>query len=213
MRTHEAAPENDKQAQVDFCWNIHYVQMNNIYSHVFNNGSPLQAWRAGFREGVKMTLESGDVVDKRMIKSIHHKNYQRMLIWMSIGADAHNGMWAMYGSRLGCAMTNIYRDEWDWRNVRDFKWLNKYWADEVSPRFAATDQTIDMEICERTGYRYNAQKLLEETSSLGNKLRSELDLEIADLDKNGSHFFKTSYVNPVRTAPMIREEDVVNEIT
>ena len=63
MRTHEAAPANDKRAQVDFCWNIHYVQMNNVYCDVMNNGSPLQAWRAGFREGVKMGLENGDVVD------------------------------------------------------------------------------------------------------------------------------------------------------
>ena len=62
MRTHENAPENDPQAQVDFCWNIHYVQMNNIYCDVMNNG-PLQAWRAGFREGVKMGLVDGNVVD------------------------------------------------------------------------------------------------------------------------------------------------------
>ena len=37
MRTHEAAPENDPRAQVDFCWNINYVQMNNCYSDVYNN--------------------------------------------------------------------------------------------------------------------------------------------------------------------------------
>ena len=73
MRTHEAAPASDKAAQVDFCWNIHYVQMNNIYCDVMNNGSPLQAWRAGFREGVKMGLEGGDVVDPYILKNIHQK--------------------------------------------------------------------------------------------------------------------------------------------
>ena len=80
MRTHEAAPRNNIAAQVDFCWNINYVQMNNVYSHVYNNGSPLQAWRAGFREGCKMTLEGGTVVDKDKIKDIHFKNYQRLVL-------------------------------------------------------------------------------------------------------------------------------------
>ena len=63
MQTHENAPKGDKRAQVDFCWNINYVQMNNIYCDVMNNASPLQAWRAGFREGVKMGLVDGDIVD------------------------------------------------------------------------------------------------------------------------------------------------------
>ncbi len=30
MQTHENAPSDDPRAQVDFCWNINYVQMNNI---------------------------------------------------------------------------------------------------------------------------------------------------------------------------------------
>ena len=68
MRTHEAAPASDKRAQVDFCWNINYVQMNNIYCDVMNNASPLQAWRAGFREGVKMGLVDGDIIDPTKLK-------------------------------------------------------------------------------------------------------------------------------------------------
>lgn len=209
MRTHEAAPHNDKRAQVDFCWNINYVQMNNYYSDVHNNGSPLQAWRAGFREGVKMTLEHGDVVSKQRIKSIHHKNYQRLLVWQSVGADVQNGMWAVYGARLGCVMTNLRRTEWDWKNVRDFEWLNKYWATEVAPTFSA--ENPDM-MCERTGYQWNQSELEEATVGLGRLLREELDLEIADLDKNGSRFFKASYINPARVKPMAREEEVRNEM-
>ena len=85
MRTHEAAPVTDKRAQVDFCWNIHYVQMNNIYCDVMNNGSPLQAWRAGFREGVKMGLENGDVVPPDRLKFINRENYKRLMVWMTVG--------------------------------------------------------------------------------------------------------------------------------
>jgi hypothetical protein len=163
MRTHEAAPQNDLRAQVDFCWNINYVQMNNVYSHVYNNGSPLQAWRAGFREGVKMTLEGGKTVEKSQIKKIHRKNYQRLLVWQSAGLDVQNGIWAIYGSRLGCMMTNLRQTTWNWHNVRDFDWLNSFWHDEIAPKFQVDDITQDAEICERTGYSWNYDALLEET--------------------------------------------------
>ena len=85
-----------------------------------------QAWRAGFREGVKMGLEGGDVVDPKDIKRIQPDNYRRLLVWMTIGEDATNGLWAIYGARLGCLMTNVERRKWDWRNVRDFDWLSNF---------------------------------------------------------------------------------------
>jgi len=208
MRTHEAAPENNRQAQVDFCWNINYIQMNNIYSQVFNNASPLQAWRAGFREGVKMTLENGDVVDPSEIKNIHGKNYQRLLIWQTVGADSDNGLWAMYGARLGCEMTNLRRDEWDWTNVRDFEWLNKFWNETIAPEF----ENPGGELCERTGYKWDREELERAITEKGQILRDELDLEIADLDERGSRFFKSVYRNPSRMGPMVRETDVVSDI-
>lgn len=212
MRTHEAAPQNDLRAQVDFCWNINYVQMNNIYSHVYNNGSPLQAWRAGFREGVKMTLEGGKTVEKSQIKKIHRKNYQRLLVWQSVGLDVQNGIWAIYGSRLGCMMTNLRQTTWNWHNVRDFDWLNNFWHDEIAPKFQVDDITQDAEICERTGYSWNYDVLLEETRKIGAELRHEIDLEFADLDESGSRFFKEVYINPARVHPMARETQVINEI-
>jgi hypothetical protein len=208
MRTHEAAPQNDTHAQVDFCWNINYVQMNNIYCDVANNGSPYQAYRAGFREGCKMSLEDGNIVDKRALKKIHRKNYQRMLVWMSIGEDITNGLWAVYGSRLGCYMTNLDRDSWDWRDVRDFEWHTKFWTDTVMPQFADPEG----ELCPATGYQYNVEKLKSETVRLGRILQDELDLEISDMDDKASKFFKEVYVNPSRMAPMVREEDVIGNI-
>lgn len=207
MRTHEAAPANDTHAQVDFCWNINYVQMNNVYCDVHNNGSPYQAYRAGFREGCKMSLENGDVVDKYALKKVHRKNYQRMLVWMSVGEDAPNGLWAIYGARLGCYMTNLERDQWDWRDVRDFEWHTKFWNETVAPRFADPDG----ELCPVTGYKYNKQKLKEETVRLGTILRDTLDLEFADMDKSASRFFKEVYVNPSRMAPTVREDQVIND--
>ncbi len=205
MRTHEAAPDHDKQAQVDFCWNINYVQMNNIYCDVMNNGSPLQAWRAGFREGVKMTLDNGDVVDVKALKDkVHGKNLQRLFTWMSVGEDATNGLWAMYGARQGCHMTNIERNDWDWKLVRDFDWLSNYFKEEVFPQF----EDEDGEMCANTGMRWNIEKLRSASNDYGIDLRKHLDLPIADLDADGSRFFKAVYTNPTRMGALIREDQV-----
>jgi len=208
MRTHEAAPDTDKRAQVDFCWNINYVQMNNVYCNVMNNASPLQAWRAGFREGVKMGLVDGDIVDPAKLKAtVHKKNYQRLLTWMSVGEDSLNGLWAVYGARLGCHMTNVLRTEWDWKNVRDFDWLTNYFNTEILPQFEGGDQ-----LCIRTGGKWDLDKLKADTIRLGIELQRELQLEIADLDVNGSKFFKTVQINPSRLGAQIREDQVIDTL-
>ena len=43
MRTHENADPNNAHAQVDFCWDAKYIQMNSCYSDVYNNETPGQA--------------------------------------------------------------------------------------------------------------------------------------------------------------------------
>jgi hypothetical protein len=111
-------------------------------------------------------------------------------------------------------MTNLQQDSWDWRMVRDFKWLNNFWATTIAPEFAVQDYTTasDIHMCPNTGYKWDNLKLAEETISLGQQCRDELGLVIADLDAQGSKFFKAVYVNPARVAPMAREEEVINEI-
>ena len=207
MRTHENADPDNPHAQVDFCWDTEYVQMNGTFSDIYNNATPKQAWRAGFREGVKMTLADGDVVDKHVIKKLNRSNYKRLLTWMSVGADAENGLWAIYGARLGCVMTNLRRNEWDWKNVRDFDWLTKYFNEEIAYQFAGGDM-----MCTRTGFEWDSAKLWKATVDLGKEIRREFDLEIADLDTNGSRFFKTAYVNPSRLGAMVKEDQVINGI-
>jgi hypothetical protein len=203
MFTHENA--NTSAGQVDFCWDIHYVQMNNVYSNVHNNASPYQAYRAGFREGCKMCLDNGDVVPiDRFKQRIHWKNYKRLLVWMSVGADTLNGWWAMYGARLGCWMTNFERNSWNWVDVRDFEWHTRFWNETIVPQF----ETEIGATCTYTGWTYDLEKLIAETCRIGGDLRSELNLEIADLDDVGSRFFKETYINPSRTAPLIRESQV-----
>ena len=127
MKTHENADPNNPNAQVDFCWDLKYIQQNSWYSDVYNNETPHQAWRAGFREGVKMSLDQGAKVED--LRKVWWQNYDRLLIWSQVGADVKNGIWSILGARQGCYLTNC--TPWDYANVRDFEWLNNFWETEV----------------------------------------------------------------------------------
>jgi len=175
MKTHENSDPNDHESVLEFCFDPRYYQFNEHYSTSYINGSPFQAWRAGFREGVKMSLNRGRKSDD--VQSVWWQNYQRLLIWMSVGADIKNGKWAMYGSRLGCYKTNCTK--WDHINVRDFEYLTQYFKEEIEPK--VNDSNID-------------ERLLE----LGDALRLELQLEIAEMNENASTFFKKVYMNTPR---------------
>jgi hypothetical protein len=79
MKTHENSNSKDETNQVDFCWDGNYLQLNACFSDVHNNATPFQAWRAGFREGVKMVLNRGEMKDKKEFRrTIHWKNYKRL---------------------------------------------------------------------------------------------------------------------------------------
>jgi hypothetical protein len=176
MRTHENADANNIAAQVDFCWDLKYIQQNSCYSTVYNNATPHQAWRAGFREGVKMALDSGAKPTKEQLLKGHWKNLHRLWIWLMVGADVENGDWAILGARAGLFMTMC--TEWDYVQVRDFEYLNDLWKTS----FAAIE---DIE---------------HETGTYGIKLINELEIPIAEtpLGAQQSKFFKEVYQNPSR---------------
>lgn len=193
MRTHENAVKDEEK--VDFCWDNSYVQLNGVYSDTCPNGSPFQAFRAGFREGVKMTLDRGTKAGDGVIgKYMHDKNYKRLLIWASVGADVEFGQWAIYGARLGIYMANIDRD-FDIANISDYDWFKPYFYDEVAPRFSASADSK----CRRTGFQWNADKLVSETSSLLIPLNRQLGMTLCDFDSSQSIFFKSVYEAPRRT--------------
>jgi len=178
MRTHENADADNPHAQVDFCWDVEYIQMNSCFSDIYNNSTPQQAWRAGFREGVKMALDQGIRPTLEAFKNNHWKNLHRLFIWLMVGADIENGDWAIMGAREGLYKTMC--TNWDYIQVRDFKYLNQLWEDEYKS-IALAD--LSMKIIDT-----------------GEKLIKEMDLPISvnALDAGQSRFFKTVYQNPAR---------------
>lgn len=99
MRTHE---NSEKGVSVDFCWRENYKQMRFIASKTNINGSAYQAWRAGYREGVKMLLNNGQPQSRSDIaQSSSYANIRRFVAWSSLGRDVKFGGWAIIGALQG----------------------------------------------------------------------------------------------------------------
>jgi hypothetical protein len=185
MRTHEASDgtvEND----VEFCFYPNYYAMHDCYSTTYPNGSAFQAWRAGFREGVKMCLNKGARPTLTEFKQrVHQRNLDHLSIWHNVGRDVDNGIWAIAGSRMGTYMTMI-TPHWDYRIVQDFAELQNLWdtVKDSSPELLAGRVAED--------------------------LATQLNLPMVTMLAPESEFFKKHYrSNWHNQGVMIREIDVI----
>jgi hypothetical protein len=174
MQTHEASTSN--RANVDFCWEDGYKNFPKVYSESIITGSPFQAWRAGFREGVKMTLLDGVRIPAEEIKQrVWWHNLHRLKIWSTVGAHEENGLYAVYGARLGQWMANC--TDWNYIDVRDFEILKTIYNEKVNHSdIEHAIQDLGYHIKKDMGFDYpylNAEQskftldLYEETIDLG----------------------------------------------
>jgi hypothetical protein len=179
MRTHEAT-DGRAETQVEFCFHPDYWAMHDCYSTTHPNGSPYQAWRAGFREGVKMCLDQGRRPDLTEFEErVHHRNYDNLCIWQSVGADVDNGFWSIYGARLGTYMTML--TDWDYTQVQNFEVLKALWQEY---------EHSDIEHCHE----------------IGNVLQQRLGLNIVALDADHSAFFKHHYKSNWRNQGIMQRD-------
>ena len=186
MRTHEntdGTAEND----VEFCFYSNYIAMHDCYSVTYPNASPFQAWRAGFREGVKMCLNKGARPTLTEFQArVHQRNLDHLTIWHNVGRDVDNGIWAIAGSRMGTYMTML--TDWDYRVVQDFSALEELWK---------TVETANPEIL--------AGRVAED-------LFTQMGLPINNLGESESAFFKHHYrSNWHNRGVMTREIDVIQQ--
>jgi hypothetical protein len=136
MKTHENSTSD--RAQVDFCWEEGYQHFSRVYSESVITGSPFQAWRAGFREGVKMTLFDGEKVPPQEIRErVWWHNIHRLRMWSTVGAHEENGKYAILGARMGTWMTNC--TDWNYVDVRDFEKLRDIYETKVNHTFVEED--------------------------------------------------------------------------
>jgi len=136
MKTHENSDSD--RGQVDFCWEDGYRNFPLTFSESIITGSPFQAWRAGFREGVKMTLLDGVKVHPQEIKErIWWHNIHRLRMWSTVGTHEENGKYAVLGARMGTWMTNC--TDWNYIDVRDFEILREIYETKVNHTFVEED--------------------------------------------------------------------------
>jgi hypothetical protein len=187
MRTHEATDGRD-QTQVEFCFDPLYWAMYDCYSTTYPNGSPKHAWRAGFREGVKMCLDQGRKPSLAEFRDrVHKRNLDHLTVWQNIGLDVDQGAWAIAGARMGTHMTML--TDWDHKEVQSFDALEAIWE----PLF----DTDPAEIIQR----------------YAGPLATQLDLPMNVFMPGESKFFKHHYrSNRNNKGIMVREIDVIREI-
>ena len=186
MQTHEHS-DGRVETQVEFCFDPLYWAMHDCFSTTYPNGSAFHAWRAGFREGVKMCLNRGAKPSTSEFQSrVHSKNLDNLTIWHNVGADVEYGEWAIAGARMGTYMTML--TNWDYQQVQDFDQLTKLWTtvENDQPRLLA--------------------------NRLATELNTQLDLPMLILEAEQSRFFKQHYrSNWHNRGVMIREIDIIRE--
>ena len=187
MRTHEASDGSD-HTNIEFCFDPLYWAMYDCYSTTYPNGSPMHAWRAGFREGVKMCLDQGRKPSVSEFKDkVHKRNLDHLTIWHNVGLDVDQGAWAIAGARMGTAWTML--SDWNHRQVQWFDTLESIWN-------RVKDQ--------------DPAKIIDRHAD---QLSTQLDLPINLLDPKASAFFKQHYrSNWHNRGPMVREIDVIRSL-
>jgi TPR repeat protein len=147
------------------------------------NGTPMQAFRAGFRAGVRQGLVDGRAPSDPATR-LPPANLRRLLAWATIGADQDNGIWCLYGARLGCTMAHI--DRFDPLLLLRPDWIERLWLGRIATSFAGREV-----VCPHTGHGWDRARLADAVRDLGEKLRQGLGLEIVDLDAEQSRFFRS----------------------
>jgi hypothetical protein len=184
MQTHENTDGRD-QTVVEFCFDPLYWAMHDCYSTTYPNGSPMHAWRAGFREGVKMCLSQGTRPTASEFRdSVHKRNMDHLSIWHNIGLDVDHGAWAIAGARMGTYKTML--TDWDYREVQWFDSLEDIWK--------------SISDCDPT----------EIIQQYHEPLSAQLGLPMNLLMPDQSQFFKHHYQhNWQNQGVMVREIDVI----
>jgi hypothetical protein len=185
MNTHENT-DGREDTQVEFCFDPLYWSMHDCYSTTFPNGSAKHAWRAGFREGVKMCLDKGrrpSVTEFR--DRVHRRNLDHLTIWHNVGRDVEHGTWAIAGARQGTYRTML--TNWDYREVQSFDTLDGIWHEHMEWQ----DPDSVSQECE-------------------DALKTQLNLPMCMMKESQSRFFKHHYrLNWSNQGVMAREIDVI----
>lgn len=195
IQTHENAKNEDDPT--DYCFLANYYQINNFLTVTNINATAFQAFRAGYREGVKMSL----VLGKQ--KSLNHENFESLLgnenrerlwVWCNIGADVKNGLWAIYGARCGLKANAI--EKFDYKLISSYEWFKNFWLDKIIGKYR---------IDEKKAFNFSgaSEELYQSIKQIGEEISKSLPIKMSFCNSYGSEQFKEKYRNPKREGLML----------
>lgn len=110
--------ENMPEDYLDFTMTIakagYFIQKDTASETRFN-ATPFEAWKGGFRECVKLTLE----LDRKFSEVTSN----RLNAWKEKGLEALNGKWAILGATMGSEYAKTNPDAV--RKINDYVWLEE----------------------------------------------------------------------------------------
>lgn len=201
MKTHESS--ESPRASSDFCFEVPYFQISKSLSVTRVDITPQQAFRAGFREGVKMSLNRGLALSEAEIKEgiekvLPSNNLFRLKTWMSVGADVKNGVWAILGSRTG--FLEVLKREFSLQLLQDHSWIESYWNEVVSPAHHGDSMS-----CQITNYDWDYKSVYEKVVSIGEEIKEISKVNVPFYNTAQSIYFKRKMINPKRSGLMFEE--------
>lgn len=140
MRTHEAS--ESIHTAFEFCWLPNYFHFATEWNETHINGSPKQAFRAGFRECAKLMAPEGVLMH---FDSLPWFTRRKLVQWMTLGYDAPNGEFACWGART--AFDLLSEGSMSPTLVNDYETADQYFEDVLTydrklmePPFKASEQ-------------------------------------------------------------------------
>ena len=146
LRSHENTSR--RAGQLDF-WTVPFYLISREVSEVCMAETPAQAFRSGYREGVKLCLIRGqapaDAYPKMPLPqafALHlgEVNLERLRIWCSIGADRPNGDWSIFGARLGAVRTAL--DAAPPQMIADYPAFERFWQEIAANYSDAAERSV-----------------------------------------------------------------------
>jgi hypothetical protein len=170
--SHEAAASGP--ALVEYCWSAPVYVVQYVGSDVHIAQTPYHAFRAGYRESVKLTLIDGMKLDDlaEVRARTRENTWRRVLMWASVGRDVPGGDWAIFGFRQGLA--DVWIDQTPIEVINDYAWFDDYWR-----KVAAVDP-------------------IRTAEQLGAQLNERFDVGFVDLDPSASRWAKSVFLNVSR---------------
>jgi hypothetical protein len=141
--------------------------------------TPKQAFRAGYREGIKMALHDGSPFtcsSTQIHNQISENNLFRLKVWCEFGRHQTNGIWSIYGARLG--LLDVLTKSHIYKNIRDYEWFENFWIHDIKKNNPEIEALKAAKVLERTFHfqinEYNEQQSMRLVNRVPSPIRQGL---------------------------------------